>query len=80
MDIESEMCLIRNNLRAEGLSTKGVFIEEFRKKSLEEEKKWYRAREKARNRMKELQDMFPSAFGQYRKERFEREFFLRHGC
>ncbi len=77
MDIETEMCLLRQNLRKEGLSTKGIFVEEFRKKTFDEERKWHQAREKARNRVKELQDKFPFAFGGYRQERFERDFLLR---
>ncbi len=80
MDMESEMCLLRQNLRKEGLSTKGIFVEEFRKKSFDEEKKWHQAREKARRRVKELSDMFPYAFGMHAQERFDREFFLRQGC
>ncbi len=80
MDMESEMCLLRQNLRKEGLSTKGIFVEEFRKKSFDEEKKWHHAREKARKRVRELSDMFPHAFGAHRQERFNREFFQRQGC
>ena len=80
MDFESEMCLLRHNLREEGLSTRGIFVEEFRNKSIEDEKKWFRAREKAKNRIKELEDTFPYAFGKFKKEKIEREFLARFGC
>lgn len=80
MDIESEMCLLRQNLRKEGLSTKGIFLEEFRTKNLDDEKKWHRAREKARARLKELQELFPYTFGLYSQEKYDREFLSRNGC
>lgn len=80
MDMEAEMCLLRHNLRKEGLPTNGIFMEEFRRRSVEDEKKWFRAREKAKSRLKELENMFPYAFGKYKHEKFEREFFTRLGC
>ena len=77
MDINAEMCLMKQNLRNEGLSTKGLFIQEFKNMSIEDEKKWCKARKRAKARIAELANVFPHAFGAYNQEKYNRDFIGR---
>ena len=74
MDMACEMTLIKNNLRQEGISTKGIFLQDFRRGSVEDERKWMHAKRRARARMDELKNIFPFAFGTYAQEKYAREF------
>ena len=78
MDIACEMALIKSNLRAEGFSTKGIFLQDFKHTSVEDEKKWFQAKKRAKTRMEELKNLFPYAFGAYSQEKYDREFIQQH--
>ncbi|MCK4968061.1 MAG: hypothetical protein KAS12_03310 [Candidatus Aenigmarchaeota archaeon] len=78
MDIACEMTLMKNNLRAEGLSTKGIFLQDFKNISVEDEKKWFQAKKRAKTRMAELKNLFPYAFGAYSQEKYAKEFLEQH--
>lgn len=75
--IEEEMYLMKNILREQGLPTHGLITHEFRKKPIEDERKLFIAREKARTRVAELSRIFPNAFGAYKKRQYENEFIQR---
>ncbi len=72
--ISAEMCMVKNELRRSGLSTRGVLAQEYRKMNLEQEKKWYQIKSKAHKRVEELAKAFPYAFGEYKKSRYDAEF------
>lgn len=75
--IEEEMCLMKNILREQGIPTHGLITHEFRKKTFEDERKLFLAREKAKKRVSELSRIFPNAFGAYKKRQYENEFIQR---
>lgn len=72
--IEAEMSILKGMLREQGLPTQGILMDEFRKRPIEDEKKLFTAREKAKNRVKELSWHFPHAFGVKSRREFENEF------
>ena len=69
-----ELCMIKNELRKEGLSTRGIFLQEFRDMSISDQKKWYNIKQKAKRRVDELEKIFPHAFGTFKREQYAREF------
>ncbi len=75
--IEEEMYLMKNILREQGIPTHGLLIQEFRKKPIEDERRLFLAREKAKRRVAELTSIFPNAFGAYKKRQYENEFIQR---
>ncbi|MCK5473903.1 MAG: hypothetical protein KAI53_00720 [Candidatus Aenigmarchaeota archaeon] len=74
MDIACEMALVKSDLRKQGLSTKGIFMQDYRKGSVSDEIKWCRAKKRARARIEELANIFPYAFGTYAQERYAKDF------
>ena len=64
-----EMILLKNKLKEMGLNPRDMFLYEFRNLSIEHEKKFQKARKEAKRRIEELANMFPHAFGKYRKEK-----------
>ena len=75
--IEEEMYLMKNILREQGLPTHGLIMQEFRKKPIEDERRLFIAREKAKLRVAELSRIFPNAFGAHKKRQYENEFLQR---
>ncbi|MBW6451586.1 MAG: hypothetical protein K0B02_02555 [DPANN group archaeon] len=69
-----ELAMIKNELRNEGFSTKGILLQEFRDMNMDDQKKWHNIKTKVRLRIDELEKLFPYAFGTYRKEQYAQEY------
>ena len=75
--ISAEMCMVKNELRRSGLPTRGVLAQEYSKMNFEQEKRWYQIKSRAHKRVEELSKVFPYAFGEYKRERYDAEFINR---
>ena len=77
MDLLTERVIVKNILREHGIDTKDLYLNEYRGLTFEQEKMLTKARQFARKRVKELEDVFPFAFGKYQTSRLKQELLLR---
>ncbi len=77
MDLLTEHVIIKNLLRERKMDKNDMYLNDYKRMTIEEEKEWIKMKKHAKQRVKELEDMFPFAFGKYRNERLRNEFMSR---
>ncbi len=70
----AEMCMIKQGLREAGLPTRGIYTQEFRDMSFDQEKRWHKIKTRAHKRVETLSKTFPFAFGEYKRKQYDNQF------